>query len=83
MLKRANIPIKGGERMPRSKSGTYDNKSYQNEYHKNMKTKLLSFNPNNHQDMQVWNHLMALGRGNAFPYIKRLILEDMKKQGKI
>ena len=71
---------KGGLRMPRTKSGTFDNKAYQNEYHKSMKTKLLSFNPNNPEDMLVWNHLMSKGRGNAFPYIKSLILKDMGRK---
>ena len=71
---------KGGLKMPRTKSGTFDNKAYQNEYHKSMKTKLLSFNPNNPEDMLVWNYLMSKGRGNAFPYIKSLILKDMGRK---
>lgn len=65
--------------MPKQKSGTFDNKVYQNAYHKNMKTKLLSFNPNNPEDMMVWDHLVKIGRGNVFPYIKSLILKDMGK----
>lgn len=63
--------------MARPKSGLYDNKSYQNEYHKNMKTKLISFNPNDSEDMALWDHLMNQGKGNVTPYIKQLIRRDM------
>ena len=44
-----------------------------------MKTKLISFNPNDPADMILWDHLMSQGKGNATPYIKRLIREDMQK----
>lgn len=65
--------------MPRKKSGLYDNKAYQNEYHKAMKTKLISFNPANTDDMILWNHLMK--QENATAYIKELIRKDMDKGG--
>lgn len=65
--------------MPRPKSGLYDNKSYQNEYHKAMKTKLISFNPANKKDMELWEYLIA--KKNVTGYIKKLILEDMNKGG--
>ena len=55
----------------------YNHKEYQNEYHKAMKTKLISFNPNNAEDMEIWNYLMSKGRGEVTPYIKALIREDM------
>ena len=66
--------------MARQKDGTFDNKAYQREYHRNMKTKLLSFNPNDQEDMAIWEHLMSKGRGNVFPYIKSLILKDMGRK---
>ena len=63
--------------MPRKKSGLFDNKAYQNEYHKAMKTKLISFNPNSPEDMQVWEHLQK--QKNQTKYIKDLIRKDMPK----
>ena len=61
--------------MPRKKSGLFDNKVYQNEYHKSMKTKLISFNPNNPEDMRLWDHLQK--QKNQTGYIKDLIREDI------
>ena len=63
--------------MPRKKSGLFDNKAYQNEYHKAMKTKLISFNPNSPEDMQVLEHLQK--QKNQTGYIKDLIRKDMQK----
>ena len=63
--------------MPRKKSGLFDNKEYQNEYHKAMKTKLLSFNPAKLDDMILWDYLQT--KENITGYIKQLIREDMKK----
>lgn len=60
----------------------YNHKEYQNEYHKAMKNKLISFNPNSEEDMRIWDYLMSKGRGNVTPYIKRLIQEDMAKSEK-
>lgn len=62
--------------MPRKK-GDFDNKAYQNEYHKAMKTKLLSFNPANDLDMMIWDYLQT--KSNITGYIKQLILKDMDK----
>ena len=64
--------------MARPKSGLYDNKSYQNEYHKKMKTKLISFNPNSKEDMEIWDHLQT--KDNQTRYIKGLIKQDMGKK---
>ena len=61
--------------MPRKKSGLFDNKAYQNEYHKAMKTKLISFNPNSPEDMRLWEHLQK--QENQTGYIKDLIREDI------
>ena len=66
--------------MPRKKTGLFDNKQYQNEYHKAMKTKLISFNPSNQEDMELWDHLQT--KDNQTGYIKGLIREDMKKEPK-
>lgn len=63
--------------MPRKK-GDFDNKAYQNEYHKAMKTKLLSFNPVNDIDMMIWDYLQT--KSNITGYIKQLILKDMEKE---
>lgn len=63
--------------MPRKASGFYDHKAYQNEYHKGMKTKLISFNPANDEDMKLWEFLIAKGKGKVSPYIKSLIKKDM------
>ena len=63
--------------MPRRKTGQYDHKAYQNEYHKAMKTKLLSFNPANEDDMQIWEHLQK--QKNASKYLKDLIRDDMEE----
>lgn len=57
----------------------FDNKAYQNEYHKSMKNKLISFNPNSPEDMEIWEFLMSKGKGNVSPYIKKLIRDDMNK----
>ena len=62
--------------MPKGK-GTFDNKVYQNEYHKALKSKLISFNPNNSEDMELWDHLQT--KENQTGYIKGLIRDDMKK----
>ena len=64
--------------MPRKKSGLFDNKVYQNEYHKTMKTKLISFNPTNKQDMELWDHLQT--KDNQTGYIKQLIRQDMEQK---
>lgn len=64
--------------MPRKKSGTFDNKVYQNEYHKAMKHKLISFNPAKPDDMEIWDHLQT--KKNQTGYIKGLIRTDMKKE---
>ena len=61
--------------MPRQKSGEYNHKRYQNEYHKAMKTKLLSFNPKSSADMELWNHLQK--QENQTGYIKELIRRDI------
>ena len=63
--------------MARPKSGTFDNRVYQNEYHKAMKTKLLSFNPSSSEDMELWEYLQC--KENVTGYIKKLIREDMQK----
>lgn len=63
--------------MPRKK-GDFDNRAYQNEYHKAMKTKLLSFNPANDLDMMIWDYLQT--KSNITGYIKQLILKDMEKK---
>ena len=64
--------------MPKKKNGEFDNKAYQNDYHKAMKTKLISFNPANEDDMMLWKHIESKGKGNVTFYIKRLIREDME-----
>ena len=63
--------------MPRKKSGLYDDRKYQNEYHRAMKKKLISFNPNNQEDMRLLEYLET--KENQTLYIKDLIREDMKK----
>jgi hypothetical protein len=64
--------------MPRKKTGLYDDKSYQNEYHKAMKNKLISFNPANEEDMKLWDYLQT--KDNKTGYIKNLIREDMNRK---
>lgn len=64
--------------MAKRKRADFDNKAYQNEYHKSMKTKLISFNPCSKEDLELWNHLMSKGRGKVTQYIKDLIRRDMK-----
>lgn len=66
--------------MPRKKSGAFDNKAYQNEYHKAMKTKLISFNPANTEDMLLWDYLQT--KENQTGYIKGLIRKDMQTEQK-
>ena len=61
--------------MSKEKIGTYNHKAYQNDYHKNMKTKLVSFNPNNAEDMRLWEFLKT--KPNQTAYIKNLIRKDM------
>lgn len=62
--------------MPKQKSGQFDNKKYQLDYHKSMKTKLISFNPNSPEDMRLWDHLQT--KENKTGYIKELIRKDME-----
>lgn len=64
--------------MTRKKSGTFDNKTYQNEYHKKMLTKLITFNPANSKDMKVWNYLQTAENKSAL--IKDALLEKMEKE---
>ena len=61
--------------MPRKKTGLYNHKEYQNEYHKAMKTKLLSFNPKNEEDMIIWEYLQK--QANSSAYLKGLIKKDI------
>lgn len=61
--------------MPRQKGGQFDNRKYQNEYHRNMKKKLISFNQNSAEDMLIWDYLE--GKGNVTRYIKELIKKEM------
>ena len=63
--------------MPRKK-GDFDNKAYQNDYHKAMKAKLISFNPVNDVDMKIWEYLQT--KDNVTGYIKQLILKDIKEK---
>ena len=63
--------------MPRKKSGLYDDRKYQNEYHRAMKKKLISFNPNNQEDMRLLEYLET--KENQTLYIKDLIREDMNR----
>ena len=63
--------------MPKKASGEFNNKVYQNEYHKAMKTKLLSFNPNNDDDMELWEYLKM--QSNVSAYIKNLIRKNIEK----
>lgn len=65
--------------MPRKKSGLFDNKVYQKEYHNAMKHKLISFNPNDPEDMRLYQFLMSKGKGKVTAYIKSLIRKDMEK----
>ena len=58
----------------------FDNKAYQNEYHKAMKHKLISFNPNDPEDMKLYEYLMSKGKGKVTSYIKDLIRKDMSKE---
>ena len=69
--------LKGEKTMPRKKTGLYDDKAYQREYHRNMKSKLLQFNPNSEEDMIIYEYLKQ--QKNSSAYIKALILADMKK----
>ena len=61
--------------MTEKANGHYNHKKYQNEYHKGMKTKLISFNPNNPNDMKLWEYLQT--KENKTGYIKDLIRLDM------
>ena len=61
--------------MPKQKSGTYNHKEYQNEYHKAMKTKLISFNTNTEADVELWEFMTS--HDNVTKYIKDLIRQDM------
>ena len=70
--------LKGVMMMPRKKTGLYDDKAYQREYHRNMKSKLLQFNPNNEEDMILYEHLKQ--QKNASAYIKALILADINSK---
>lgn len=65
--------------MPRQKSGSFDNRAYQNEYHKAMKSKLITFNPAKADDMDLWEYIQS--KGNVTGYIKKLIRDDMVQQG--
>ena len=62
----------------RREKGMYDHKKYQLDYHKSMKTKLISFNPNNPDDMMLWEHLQT--KENKTRYIKALIWKDMQNK---
>ena len=66
--------------MPRRKNGQFDNRTYQNEYHKAMKTKLLSFNPAKPEDMELWDYMQT--KPNITGYIKVLIRKDMEGRKK-
>ena len=64
--------------MPRKKSGLFDNKVYQNEYHKAMKTKLISFNQNNPEDMKLWDHLQKLDGDRHIEQKVALVITDIE-----
>ena len=58
----------------------YNHKEYQNQYHtEKLKRRALSFSKDNPEDMKLWNYLETVP--NITKYIKKLILDDMKKHG--
>ena len=63
--------------MPRTKSGLFDNRKYQNEYHRAMRKKTISFNPNSEEDMRMLAHIES--KPNETQYLKNLIRKDMAK----
>ncbi len=67
--------------MPGKRKFNYsENAEYQKQYQKTLKRMLLSFNPKNPEDMQIWEHIQNKGSKARIPYIKRLIREDMEKE---
>lgn len=65
--------------MARPKTG-FDAGAYNRKYQKTLKRILLSFNPKNPDDVQMWEYIQSKGDKNRVPYIKKLIREDMKNQ---
>ena len=57
-----------------------ENAEYQKEYQRTLNRILISFNPRTADDVILWDHLQSKGKGNIVPYIKRLIMEDMKEE---
>lgn len=56
--------------MPKRKSGLFDNKKYQNDYHRKLKRIAITFNPKDPEDMRVYEFLKT-GR-NVTRFIKDL-----------
>ena len=67
--------------MARPKTG-FNVGEYNKQYQKRLKRILVSFNPTNKDDMEMWEHLENKGKYNKIPYIKSLIMKDMQKDGK-
>ena len=65
--------------MPRKKSGLFDQEKYVKEYiRENVIRKMITFNKNNPDDMELLEHLKKQPEGMV-AYVKRLIREDMRQ----
>lgn len=68
-----------GDYMPRQKSGNFDQKKYVNDYIKSrIIYRRMNFNNSKPEDMRMVEWIDAQPEGVS-NYLKRLILEDMKK----
>ena len=60
------------------KTYTYaDHADYQKEYQRSLNRILISFNPRNPDDLELWEFLRSKGEGKQIGYIKGLIRRDM------
>ena len=55
-------------------------REYQRKYQKGLHRILLTFNPTNDADMEMWEFLRSLGSRNRIPFIKAAIIAEMKRR---
>lgn len=63
--------------MARKKTGTYDNRKYQNDYHRAMDRIMISFNPSNPDDVELLSFLRS--QGNITQFIKERIRAEINR----
>ena len=63
--------------MPRTKSGLFDNRRYQNDYHRKLKRISITFNPKDPEDIRLYEYIKT--KKNVTGSIKELIRSEIEE----